>query len=148
MVPLLFESIALNDLGSAVQGCLVTEMALGGVAEAFVGTSWDPQHGPVVLVGAGGVFVEILKDFEVAAAPISRNKAVKMIESLQSFPLFNGARGRPKADILALADIVCRVSILAAYLGARLEELDLNPVIVRAEGKGAVAADAHAKWNF
>ena len=140
-------AIAENAPDADFQGCLVTEMATGGVAEAFVGASWDPQHGPGVLVGAGGVFVEVLKDVKLAAAPVSRAKARQMIEGLQTFPLFDGARGRAKADVDALADIVHRVSLLADHLGPRLGELDINPVIVRAQVQGALAVDARAVWH-
>jgi len=129
------------------EGCLVVEMAEQGVIEAFVGASWDPQHGPNVLVGAGGVFVEVLKDVQLAAAPVSPAKARKMIESLKLWPLFAGARGRAAADVDALADIVHKVSLLTAHLGPRLAELDVNPVIVGEDGKGAVAVDARAVWN-
>ena len=130
-----------------LQGCLVQEMATGGVAEAFVGAKWDAQHGAGVLVGAGGVFVEILKDVQLAAAPVSQAKARRMIESLQLWPLFDGARGRAAADVDALADIVHKVSLLADHLGPRLEELDVNPVILRARGAGALAVDARAVWS-
>jgi len=140
-------AIAENAPDADFQGCLVTEMATGGVAEAFVGASWDPQHGAGVLVGAGGVFVEVLKDVKLAAAPVTPAKARSMIESLQTFPLFDGARGRAKADVDALAEIVHKVSLLADHLGPKLGELDINPVIVRAEGEGALAVDARAVWH-
>ena len=136
-----------NVPDSKFHGCLVTEMVLDGVAEAFVGASWDPQHGAGILVGAGGVFVEILKDVKLAAVPVDQVKARKMIESLKMFPLFNGARGRPRADLNALVDIVCRVSFLAECLGPDLKELDINPVILRREGKGAKVVDARAVWK-
>lgn len=142
------DAISDTELEAAFQGSLVAEMAVGGVAEAFVGSAWDPQHGSGVLVGAGGVFVEVVKDVNLAAAPVSMAKAQAMIESLQTFPLFDGARGRPKADVAALADIVHRVSLLAAHLGPRLKELDVNPVIVRAAGEGALAVDARAVWTI
>ena len=142
------DAIADAALEAAFQGSLVTEMAVDGIAEAFVGSAWDPQHGPGVLVGAGGIFVEVVKDVKLAAAPVSTAKAHAMIESLQTFPLFDGARGRPKADVAALADIVHRVSLLAAHLGPRLKELDVNPVIVRAAGEGALAVDARAVWTI
>ena len=70
-----------------------------------------------------------------------------MIESLKMFPLFDGARGRPRADLNALVDIVCRVSLLAECLGPDLKELDINPVILRREGKGAKVVDARAVWK-
>lgn len=128
------------------EGCLVQEMAKGGVIEAFVGASWDPQHGANVLVGAGGVYVEVLKDVQLAAAPVSQAKARRMIEALKLWPLFDGARGRPAADVDALADIVHRVSQLAAHLGPKLVELDVNPVIVGKLGDGALAVDGRAVW--
>jgi acetyl-CoA synthetase (ADP-forming) len=141
------DAIEGNAPDSKFHGCLVTEMVLDGVAEAFVGASWDPQHGAGILVGAGGVFVEILKDVKLAAVPVDQVKARKMIESLKMFPLFDGARGRPRADLNALVDIVCRVSLLAECLGPDLKELDINPVILRREGKGAKVVDARAVWK-
>ena len=85
---------------------------------------------------------------KLAAAPVSTAQAKSMIQSLKTFPLLDGARGRPKADLMALSDIVHRVSLLAAHLGPRLKELDVNPVIVRAAGEGALAVDARAVWNI
>ncbi len=142
------EAIAGKAPEAVFVGSLVSEMVLGEVAEAFVGAAWDPQHGPSVLVGAGGVFVEVLKDVKLAAAPVSTAQAKSMIQSLKTFPLLDGARGRPKADLMALSDIVHRVSLLAAHLGPRLKELDVNPVIVRVAGEGALAVDARAVWNI
>ena len=141
------DAIERNVPDSKFQGCLVTEMVLDGVAEAFVGASWDPQYGASILVGAGGVFVEILGDVKLAAVPVDKVKARKMIESLKLFPLFDGARGRPRADLNALVDIVCRVSVLVECLGPDLRELDINPVILRKEGEGAKVVDARAVFK-
>ena len=132
---------------AAFQGCLVQEMACGGVLEAFVGARHDPQHGPVVLVGAGGVFVEILRDVVTLSAPVTAEAVVAKLQTLASWPLFDGARGRARADLTALADVVSRVSMVMEALGPRLRELDVNPVLVRPRGQGAVALDARGVWN-
>ncbi len=125
------------------EGCLVQEM-VSGVAEIFVGAKWDPQFGALVLVGCGGIFVEILRDVQTALAPVGAAEAEAMLRRLALWPLLAGARGRPAADTPALADLIARASWVAADLGPRLEELDLNPVMARAVGQGAVIADGRA----
>jgi acetyl-CoA synthetase (ADP-forming) len=129
-------------LGSDAEGCVVQEYARGE-AELFLGATHDPQFGPMVLVGAGGLLVEVLQDVRMAPAPVSADQARAMIEGLRIAPLLRGARGRP-ADIGAAADALARLSWLAADLGARLVTLDLNPLILRAAGGGAIAVDARA----
>jgi acyl-CoA synthetase (NDP forming) len=112
-----------------------------GEAEIIVGARRDPQFGPVVMVGLGGIAVEILKDIALAPAPVSENRARVMLDSLAAAPLLRGARGRPPLDLNAIVDAVVRVSWLAADLGVRLVDLEVNPLIVRREGHGAVAVD-------
>jgi acyl-CoA synthetase (NDP forming) len=129
--------------GAAFTGCLVQEMA-GGELEAIVGCRFDPQFGPVVVVGLGGVYVELLQDVQLATAPVSRARAREMLTRLRGWPLLVGMRGRPALDIDALAETIERTSWLAAKLGARLVELDANPVLVRHAGEGVVAVDARA----
>ncbi len=147
---------AFHDIAAAVaraaphavfDGCMVQAMAGGGVVEAFVGARHDPQHGPVVLVGAGGVLVEVLDDVAVLAAPARPGAVIEKLRGLASWPLFDGARGRPPADVAALAEVVSRVGAAVAALGARCAELDVNPVLVRAAGEGVVALDARAVWS-
>jgi acyl-CoA synthetase (NDP forming) len=121
-------------------------MAGGGVVEAFVGARHDPQHGPVVLVGAGGVWVEVLGDVAVMAAPATPREVLAALRELACWPLFDGARGRPRADAGALAEAVSRISLAIAAIGPRLAELDVNPVLVRADGEGVLALDARAVW--
>jgi acetyl-CoA synthetase (ADP-forming) len=140
------EAIASNAPQASFQGCLVQEMARGGVAEIFVGARHDPQHGPVVLVGAGGVLVELMHDVAVLAAPVGTEEVAAKLRALACWPLLDGARGRPAADVAALAAVVSRVSALVACLGPRLVELDVNPVLVRVAGEGALALDARAVW--
>ncbi|MBW6398836.1 acetate--CoA ligase family protein [Roseomonas sp. HJA6] len=127
----------------AAEGCVVQEMARGE-AELFLGATHDPQFGPMVIVGAGGILVEFLQDVRMAPAPVSAATARALIEGLRVAPLLHGLRGRPPADIDAAAAALERLSWLAADLGPRLVELDVNPLILRAAGQGAIAVDARA----
>ena len=124
-------------------GCLVAPM-VSGVAEMIVGARFDPAFGPLVLVGFGGILVEVVEDVQVALAPISSDEALAMMRRLKLWPLLDGARGRPKADVAAAAEAASRVSRIAATLGDRLVELDVNPLIVGPAGDGATAVDARA----
>ena len=123
-----------------VEGFAVQATARGE-AEVIVGARRDPQFGAVVMVGLGGIAVEILKDVALAPAPVTADRARAMIGALAAAPLFAGARGRPPLDVEAVVDTVVRVSWLAADLGARLIDLEINPLIVERAGKGAVAVD-------
>jgi acyl-CoA synthetase (NDP forming) len=128
---------------SSAEGCVIQDM-VRGEAELFLGATADAQFGPMVLAGAGGVLVEFLHDVRTAPAPLSRPDAHAMIEALRVAPVLHGLRGRPAADIAAAADALMRLSWLAADLGPRLVELDINPLILRAAGQGAIAVDARA----
>ena len=122
-------------------GVLVCEQVVGGV-ETVVGVAHDELFGPVVMFGLGGVFVEVLRDVTFRVPPFSRNEARRMVEEVQGYPLLRGARGRPKADVTALVDVIMKVQRLAVDLHADLAELDINPLAVLP--KGAVALDALA----
>ncbi|MBT5432616.1 MAG: CoA-binding protein [Rhodospirillaceae bacterium] len=119
--------------------CLVAPMAPAGTEMVF-GLIQDPQFGPLVLVGTGGIFVEVLKDSLLAVPPFDIAFARSLIDRLKGRALLDGVRGRPAADIDALADMLARFSVLAATLGATISELDLNPVIAGPDG--ALAVDA------
>jgi acyl-CoA synthetase (NDP forming) len=123
------------------EGVLVQELVEDG-EEVIVGFSRDPQYGPVVLFGLGGVFVEVLRDVALRVAPLTRRDAEEMVREVKGFPLLDGARGRPKADLDALVDLILAVSRMAMDLRERVVELDLNPVRVRPVGQGVVALDA------
>ncbi|MGZ4211106.1 MAG: acetate--CoA ligase family protein [Actinomycetota bacterium] len=123
------------------EGVLVQEMAPPG-EEVIVGVKNDPQFGPVVLFGLGGIFVEILKDVSMRVAPISRRDAEEMVREVKGYALLEGARGREPADLDALVDLICNVGRMAMDLRERMAELDLNPVRVRAKGDGVIALDA------
>ena len=122
-------------------GVLVQELADEG-EEVIVGFSNDPLFGPVVLFGLGGIFVEVLKDVALRVAPLTRRDAEEMIREVKGFPLLDGARGRPKADVDALVELILNVSRMACEIGDRVSELDLNPIRVRPAGQGLVALDA------
>ena len=102
--------------------------------------SQDPLFGPVVMVGLGGVFVEVLGDVTFRVPPFGRPEAERMVRELRGFPLLQGARGAKPSDVGALVDAIMRVQRLATELADDIRELDINPLIVRP--RGAVALDA------
>ncbi len=124
-----------------IAGVLV-QSQVSGVAEVFVGVSQDPQVGPVLLWGLGGVFVEVLQDVAMRPVPLGAADFEEMLAELRGRPLLFGARGRPAADVDAVRRAVLGVSALAADLGPLLAELDLNPLIVLPNGQGARVVDA------
>jgi acetyltransferase len=108
--------------------------------ELVMGIRIDRQFGPLVMVGSGGIFVELLADAATALAPVSAGQAERMLQRLRSYKLLLGYRGRPGYDVAAALDVLCRLSELASDLAEDLAEVDINPVIVGVEG--AIAADA------
>ena len=125
---------------AAIDGVEVQQMVVGGT-EMIVGVTRDPTLGPAVMVGTGGVFAEVLADTAVRPLPLDEADAYEMIRSLKGFPLLDGARGRPPADVDGLAQVVMATANLATALGGRLTELDLNPVVVLDRGQGAIIVD-------
>ncbi len=117
----------------------VAMMAPPGV-ELALGIVRDPQFGPLVLVGAGGVLVEVLNDRRLAIPPLDETRAIGLVDGLGVRPLFDGVRGQPPADIDALARAIVALSWLAHDLGEGMEALDANPVI--GGPSGCVAVDA------
>jgi acyl-CoA synthetase (NDP forming) len=123
-----------------IDGVLVSEMAQG--VEALIGVVNDEAFGPTVVLGLGGILSEVLKDVTFRIAPFDIETARDMIAELRGAKLFDGYRGTPAADKEALAAALVEVSRMAAALGPRLKEMDINPLFVRAAGAGVVAADA------
>ena len=121
---------------------LVARMAPGGV-EVALGMVRDPGFGPMVMVGAGGTLVELLEDRAFVLAPATAAEARRVLEGLRIGALLQGLRGRPAANIDALCGAIERLSVLATALGETLAEVDINPVIVGAEG--CLAVDALVK---
>jgi acyl-CoA synthetase (NDP forming) len=124
--------------GAKVDGVLVSEMAEG--VEALIGVINDASFGPVVALGLGGVLTEVLKDVTYRIAPFDLDTAREMIADLRAARLFDGYRGQPPADKEALARALVAASQMAAALGDRLKEADINPLFVGPAG--VVAADA------
>lgn len=129
--------------GAKLEGFLVAEM-VSSSAELIFGIKHDEQFGPMVLAGFGGVTVELDPDTVLASAPIDPKAAASLLRRLRQFPLIDGYRGRQKADLDELAQMLSRLSFLAADAGDRLLELDLNPVLIRADDGKPVAVDARA----
>ena len=128
-------------IGRAVETFIVAPMIGDGV-ETVLGVNRDPVFGPVVMFGLGGIFVEALGDVVFRAAPFGLDEAHRMIRGIKSFRVLEGMRGRQPADIDALAAALARLSVIAAAHGDALESIDVNPLLVRAKGQGAVALDA------
>lgn len=126
--------------GAHIDGVLVSQMASG--LEALIGVVNDEGFGPTVALGLGGVLTEVLKDVTFRIAPFDIETARDMIGELRAAKLFDGYRGKPAADTEALAATLVEVSRMAAALGSRLKEMDINPVFVGAKGQGVTAADA------
>jgi len=124
-----------------LNGVLVQEMAPRGV-ELMLGVVCDPVFGPVVAVGLGGIYVEVLKDVAYRAAPVSAGEATAMLAELRSARLLDGVRGMAPRDRAAVIDLIVRLSWFAHDFGAQVAELDLNPVIVLERGAGARVVDA------
>jgi acyl-CoA synthetase (NDP forming) len=125
--------------GARIWGCQVQQMVSGG-REVLVGMSRDPQFGPLVAFGLGGIYVEALKDVAFRVAPFSRQEAEEMIREIRSYPLLEGVRGEPPADHEAMVDALIRISRLVTDF-PEIVELDINPLMVFEEGRGAVAID-------
>lgn len=124
-----------------IEGYLVTPMLHGGV-ECLVGIHCDPLFGPVVVFGIGGVTVEIYRDVVMRPAPVGLAEAHRMIRSIRGWPLLDGHRGRPPADVDALAQAIVDISRLAAGNADRIRTIEVNPLLVLPRGRGAVALDA------
>ena len=126
-----------------INGILMQKMLKAGT-EMIIGLNSDPQFGPMLLVGMGGVFVEVFKDAALYPVPLNHDEALHMLQSLKSFKLLNGYRGNPPADIEALTDMMVKISDFAYRKKDTLKELDMNPLFVYPKGEGVAIADALA----
>jgi len=124
-----------------LDGIMIAPMVKGGV-ECIIGVHRDPVFGPTVLVGLGGVLVEVLKDVSFRVAPFGVDEAHRMIREVKGYPLLQGARGQPPADLEALAEALALLSVFAHGNRESVAGVDLNPFLVRPKGQGAVALDA------
>ena len=123
-----------------IDGVLVQKMIAGGT-EMILGVKSDPLFGPAVVCGFGGILVEVLRDVSVRVPPLSVEDAREMLGELRGARLLGGVRGRPPADVAALADALVGLAALAQAHRERLRALDVNPLLVLDEGRGVVAVD-------
>ena len=124
---------------AVIKGVFVQKM-VGEGQEVILGLKKDNSFGSVIMFGLGGIFVEIFKDVDFKVAPISVKEVDDMIQSIRSYPILMGARGSKKRDIKSLKETIQRLSQLAIDC-PQIKELDINPLIVRNEGKGCFVAD-------
>lgn len=124
-----------------IEGVLVQQMERG-LAEVIVGFRRDPEIGPVVVLGMGGVAAELTKSITVRVAPVTLDTALEMISEVRELGLLQGFRNLPRGDCAALAAAIRAVSLLAQLTGRTVSEAEVNPLIVKAQGEGVVAVDA------
>jgi len=136
----LLGAVKRNKPDATIEGVLVQKQVSG--VECLLGLSRDEQLGPILVLGLGGVLVEILADVVIRIPPISAAEARRALASLKGAKIFAGARGAPPADVEALAEMASRLSWLAWDYKDQIAELDLNPVVLLPEGQGALAVDA------
>jgi acetyltransferase len=127
---------------AALDGVLVQEMITAPAVEVILGVLRDPDFGPVVVFGSGGIMTEVLADSALRLPPVSHDEAVEMIGETRGVRLLRGFRHRAAADVDALARAIVGVSQLAADLGDLVAALDINPLMVLPEGQGVCAVDA------
>jgi acyl-CoA synthetase (NDP forming) len=134
----MLERVAEAAPGAKIDGVAIQSMAKQGT-EIIVGSTADPQFGPVLMFGLGGVFVEVLKDVAFRVVPIEERDARQMVREIKGLPILEGVRGQDPADLEAIEALLLRVSdFIEAH--PEIAELDLNPVF--AYSKGAIAVDA------
>lgn len=127
-----FDRLAEIAAGRDFRGVVIYPL-IRGAQEVLVGLFQDPQFGPVVAFGAGGIYTELLQDVALRVAPVDRDEAAAMIRETRMATLLAGARGRPQGDLDALTDLIARVSELP-FLYPEIAEMDLNPVFVLPQG--------------
>jgi hypothetical protein len=132
---------AVQRLSTLSDTLLVEEMISDGVAEVLVGLIRDPQFGQVLVIGAGGVLTELLTDSVTLLPPFTPPAVRCALGALRIGKLLDGFRGKPRGDVDALVEVVLGITRYAAANAATLQEIDVNPVIVRPAGLGAVAVD-------
>lgn len=126
---------------AAIQGVLVGPMAKKGV-EIIIGAVKDATFGPILMVGLGGITTELFKDVVYRPAPVGEAEAAAMLRELKAWPLLDGFRGAPKADVPALAALISQLSNFAARHQDRIAEVEINPVLVHPQGEGVTIVDA------
>ena len=125
--------------GARIQGVEVTEMVKGGT-EMIVGAKIDPSFGPIVMVGLGGIYVEVMKDVAFRSYPLDREEVLSMIREIRSYPLLLGVRGESPKDIRTLVDTILLLGEIVSTC-RNISDIEINPLVVHEEGGGARAVD-------
>ena len=136
----LLEEVGKKAPGARIDGVLVQKM-VQGAAEVIIGTSRTPDLGICLAFGLGGIYTEVLKDVAFRLPPLGLADAHDMIREIRTYPLLTGARGRPRADVAALADAIVALSRLALDFRDEVDEIEFNPLMVLPEGQGVLAVD-------
>jgi len=134
----IMKSVKKKQPKARIEGVAVQKMAPEGT-QVIVGMSKDPQFGPVMMFGLGGVLVEVLKDVSFRIVPLEPRDAKQMIREIKGYPVLEGVRGQDAADVEALESLILQVSAFAEA-NPQVEEIDLNPVFAYPDG--AIAVDA------
>jgi len=137
----MIERIKARAPRAKIDGVLMSPMVKGGV-EMILGAQNDAVFGPLVMLGLGGIFVEVLRDVTFRIAPFGVEEAHNMIRELRGAAILEGARGQPPCDIDALAAALSKLSVFVAALKGQFTSIDVNPLLVRPKGQGAAALDA------
>ena len=137
--PKMTDDIGEFDPAAEIEGVLVQKMAPAG-REVILGLNRYPVFGPLLMVGIGGMFVEVFQDVVFRLAPIGRNEARRMVRQIKGYRLFQGFRGRPQADVETIEKSLVSLSKMATN-HPEIMELDINPLLVHERGQGATAAD-------
>ncbi len=137
----IIENVEKYDPKARINGVLVQEMTRSGT-EVIVGMSEDPQFGPTIAFGLGGIFVEVLKDISLRVVPLLKSDAELMVRETKGYEILRGLRGKNRSDIEAVIDVLLRISRLAEDWKHYIFEIDINPLIVFDEGHGVKALDA------
>jgi len=137
----IIENAEKYDPKARINGVLVQEMIHGGT-EVIVGMSQDPQFGPTIAFGLGGIFVEVLKDISLRVAPLTESDAELMVRETKGYQILRGLRGKNRSDIEAVVDVLMKISRLAVDWKDYISEIDINPLIVFNKGHGVNALDA------
>ncbi len=124
---------------ATIWGCQIQQQVKGG-REIIIGVNRDPQFGPLIMFGLGGIYVEALKDVTFRVAPIDRRAATEMLDEIRSYKLLRGVRGEKPSDRAAIVDTLLRISQLVTEF-PEIVELDINPLIVFEEGRGVLGID-------
>jgi acetyl coenzyme A synthetase (ADP forming)-like protein len=132
---------------ATIWGCLVQQMVPQGGLEVLVGMNRDPQFGPLVTFGLGGIYVETLKDVTFRVAPFSRQEAEQMLQEIRAHALLDGVRGMPAYDKEAIVDVLLRIGQLVSDF-PEIAELDINPLMVYPQKRGAIAIDMRLVLSY